>query len=236
MSRHRTNAVGKIKFGRCGAKAGITGGRGGSQYPEATASTEGDGEDSSWERFREHSVSTWEEPPNHPRWNPRRVTRENLDDVDRQIVALLQENARYTATEIGDVIGVSDTTVINRMNGLEEAGVIRGYQILVDYERAGLQRPFLFTCTVPIVERETFAESATEIPGVVTVIESMTGQENLLVEAVGNDPDDMTRVARSLSELGIEIVDETVVNDVHQPPLGFFRSRLTERRDGAEPG
>ena len=145
-----------------------------------------------------------------------------VDEVDRNVLYMLQTNARLTATEIGDAIGVSDTTVRNRLDDLEADGVLRAYVPHIDYERAGLQRPFHFTCTVPIIEREEVAKQALKIPGIVTVTERMTGRENLVIEAVGEDPDDVTRIARQLTELGVDIIDETVVRSHHTTPLEYL--------------
>lgn len=48
-----------------------------------------------------------------------------LDEVDRGILYLLQKDARHnTNKEIGDAVGVSPGTVRNRIENLEEAGVI----------------------------------------------------------------------------------------------------------------
>ncbi|MFC6724490.1 Lrp/AsnC family transcriptional regulator [Halobium palmae] len=151
-----------------------------------------------------------------------------IDDVDRAILHHLQRDARLTATEIGERIGVSDTTVRNRIEALEGDGVVESYTAVVDYERAGYQRPFHFTCSVPIVDREEVARDAIAIPGVVGVTERMTGRGNLLVEAVGKHPDDVTRVARRLTELGVEVVDETVVRTTLHAPLSYL--------DDGEPG
>ncbi len=156
---------------------------------------------------------------------------ETLSKVDREILYLLQENARHTATEIGASIGVSDTTVRNHLKALEEGGVVRGYRTIVDYERAGFHRPFHLTCTVPIVDRERLAEEAARIPGVVRVSERMTGRENLLVGAVGEHADDVTEVARRLDALGAKVEEETVVRAIYHSPLSHL---APDRSSGRE--
>lgn len=148
---------------------------------------------------------------------------EELDAVDREILALLQSDARRSATDIGDRVGVSDTTVLNRIERLEEEDVLADYRAVVDYERAGFHRPFLFICTVPIAEREAMAERVLQVPGVVRVVERMTGQENLLVEAVGEEAEDVTTIARTLDELGVSVVDEMAVRTVHHDHVGRSR-------------
>lgn len=55
------------------------------------------------------------------------VTAYRFDDVDRQLLDPLQEDARYTAIELAEEIGVPDNAIHDRMDRLEEAGVIIGY-------------------------------------------------------------------------------------------------------------
>ena len=155
------------------------------------------------------------------------MAREELDDVDRELLALLQSDARRSATDIGDRVGVSDTTVLNRIERLEETGVLAEYRAVVNYERAGLHRPFLFRCTVPIADRERMAERVLQVPGVVRVVERMIGHQNLLVEVVGETAEDIASIATTLDDLGVEVVDEMVIETVHHDHLE--RSRREQR-------
>jgi DNA-binding Lrp family transcriptional regulator len=59
------------------------------------------------------------------------------DDVDREIVALLRENARRSFQDIGQEVGLSAPAVKRRVDRLEEEGVIRGYTAIVDPARYG---------------------------------------------------------------------------------------------------
>ena len=47
-----------------------------------------------------------------------------LDDMDKQIVRLLQKNARTPNTEIARSLGVTETTIRNRVNRLVEENLI----------------------------------------------------------------------------------------------------------------
>lgn len=144
-----------------------------------------------------------------------------LDEVDEQLLNLLQANARYTAIELAEEIGVSDNTVHNRMDRLEEAGIITGYTTSVDHERAGFKLYFHFACTTRISDRATVAEQAMAFPEVLEVTELMTGQENLLIKMVGARDEDITRLAERLDELSLEINDENLIREEHAKPLDF---------------
>ena len=58
--------------------------------------------------------------------------RGDLDDIDRRIVALLQENARRSFQDIGAHVHLSAPAVKRRIDRLERDGVIRGYSAVVD--------------------------------------------------------------------------------------------------------
>ncbi|MFB6110339.1 MAG: Lrp/AsnC family transcriptional regulator [Halodesulfurarchaeum sp.] len=52
-----------------------------------------------------------------------------MDDLDREILALLREDSRTPYTEIADQLGVSEGTVRNRVDRLLEAGTIERFTI-----------------------------------------------------------------------------------------------------------
>lgn len=149
------------------------------------------------------------------------VSTYQLDDVDRKLLDLLQENARYRAIELAEEIGVSDNTIHNRMERLEEAGVITGYTTTTDHDRVGLRLYFHFTCTTRISDRATVAEKAMALPQVVEVTELMTGHRNLHIKAVGAEDEDITAIAERLDDLALEIDDENLVRAEHLTPLDY---------------
>lgn len=55
-----------------------------------------------------------------------------LDDVDRKIIRLLQENARLQWKQIGEQVHMSAPAVANRIRRLEQLGVIEGFTVKVN--------------------------------------------------------------------------------------------------------
>jgi DNA-binding Lrp family transcriptional regulator len=53
----------------------------------------------------------------------------NLDATDRELLALLQANARESVTTLAKKLGIARTTVIARMERLQTSGVITGYSV-----------------------------------------------------------------------------------------------------------
>ncbi|MGD9763693.1 MAG: Lrp/AsnC family transcriptional regulator [Candidatus Binatia bacterium] len=60
-----------------------------------------------------------------------------LDTIDIQILALLQEHCKTPLAKIGQQVGLSAPAVIERIKKLEEGGVILGYSALVDARKLG---------------------------------------------------------------------------------------------------
>lgn len=146
-----------------------------------------------------------------------------LDETDREILQILQRDARNkTAVAIGEQIGVSDGTVRNRIGNLEQRGIIEGYVPIINYEEAGYQLEIRITCTSRIVNRQELANEALQIEGVVEVQELMTGRENIEVTAVAPKHDDVTRVAQTLDELGLQVESEELIRHHYFRPFNHF--------------
>jgi DNA-binding Lrp family transcriptional regulator len=146
-----------------------------------------------------------------------------LDGIDRQIIYALMDDARNTsAPMIAEDLHVSAGTIRNRIDRLEEEGIIQGYTATVDFERAGGRLTSLYMCTVPADERERLALAAQTIPGVINVRILMAGRRDLHVVAVGEDTEDLRDIARSLSELDIRIEDEELVQTEIRSPYAPF--------------
>ena len=60
-----------------------------------------------------------------------------MDEIDREIVALLREDARRSFQSIGSRVSLSPPAVKRRVDRLEADGVIRGYSARVDPARFG---------------------------------------------------------------------------------------------------
>jgi len=143
-------------------------------------------------------------------------TEYRIDEVDKRILYYLATNARKTrAPDIADEMDVTAATIRNRIRQLEDYGILNGYFADIDYKSIDGYVTFQFRCTAPIPERKRLAQTALEIPGVIAVRELMDGSSNLTIMAVGPNTDDITQVALELSKLGLDIDDESVIEDEH---------------------
>lgn len=145
-----------------------------------------------------------------------------LDAIDRGILFHLQDDAHQPLTNIADTLGVADNTVRNRIQKLEDEGIIKRYTIDIDYARADIQHHYQFHCTARVSERERLVGEVQTIPGVVGVTTVMTGRQNVIVEAVAPIKEEITRIAYELDSLGLTIEREHLLwADCRQPYSGF---------------
>ena len=111
-----------------------------------------------------------------------------LDETDRQILRILQEDARTPFSEVARRIDMSSATVHDRVNRMEEAGVIQGYHASVDADAVGYSvSAFVGLRTEQGREEEALAHLA----GLSEVkeVHLTTGQWDVMVRVHAEDTD-----------------------------------------------
>lgn len=61
-----------------------------------------------------------------------------IDEIDRQILTILQQNARTSNAEIARQVEMAPSAVLERIRRLEAKGVIQGYEVRINPEAVGL--------------------------------------------------------------------------------------------------
>ncbi len=73
-----------------------------------------------------------------------------LDEIDRQLLNLLQEDCKRTTKAYAAELGLSTTAIFERIRKLEHANVITNYVALVDTE--AVKKSFAVFCHVKLVQ------------------------------------------------------------------------------------
>jgi Lrp/AsnC family transcriptional regulator len=112
-----------------------------------------------------------------------------LDGFDRQILALLQEDASLSAAEIGTRIGLSQSPCWRRISQLEQAGYVRRRVALLDRHRLGLDVLVFALVKLNAHGRRSLPEFAEAIRGCPEVQECFTlmGEMDFLLRIVVPD-------------------------------------------------
>ena len=112
-----------------------------------------------------------------------------LDDIDRHILMLLQDEARTTNVDLSERVGLSPTPCARRVRNLESRGVIGRYVTLVDQKAVGLSVSVFVNVTLEKQVEEAldlFESFISERPEVMECY-LMTGDADYLLRIVVGD-------------------------------------------------
>jgi Lrp/AsnC family leucine-responsive transcriptional regulator len=126
-----------------------------------------------------------------------------INDLDRQILTILQGNARTSNAEIARQVGLAPSAVFERIRKLEERGAVRGYAARIDPHAVGL--PLVAFTFVRSNDRPggiQTAEKLAEIPEVLEV-HHVAGEDCFLVKVRAADTEALGRLLRErLGKIG----------------------------------
>ncbi len=120
-----------------------------------------------------------------------------MDDLDLQILVALSNNARKSYVELAHELEVSDATIHNRIRGMIDAGIIKGFVTLVDFEKIGFGIMAFVELKTKPGTADIVAPKLAKIAGVIGIYEVHSHYDILLKVA-----------AKSLKELRHKIVNE----------------------------
>lgn len=160
-----------------------------------------------------------------------------LDDLDRQLLALLMEDANRPYTDLAKQLYVSGGTIHVRMKKLIDAGIVKGQTLVVDYGKLGYDvTSFLGIYFTKSSMYDDVSNRLNEIPEVVSA-HYTTGIYSVFLKVVCRDTDHLRQVLHRIQEIeGIQRTEtfislEEGVNRPLQlltgPEMEELRSRKT---------
>ena len=120
-----------------------------------------------------------------------------IDRIDRNIIALLQEDARRTHAELAEAVGLSPSACHRRVQRLQESGVIQGYTAVIDRHQVGLSIMGYVSIKMESHENallEDFVRGVKAIDEVVACY-AISGGGDYLLKVVAADMDAFAEVA-----------------------------------------
>ena len=104
------------------------------------------------------------------------------DTTDLRILSLLQENCKRSLGAIGERVGLSAPSVVERIHKLEEAGIITGYTALLDGRLLGFDvTAFIGVSTAAGEAISVFEKEIMEFAGVLEC-HHVTGAHTLMLK------------------------------------------------------
>jgi Lrp/AsnC family leucine-responsive transcriptional regulator len=123
-----------------------------------------------------------------------------LDARDTEIVAALQEDARATYADIGARVGLSASSVHDRVRKLEAAGVIAAYRAVVRPDAVGLAVTALIAVTpLDPQQPDDLPQRFAELPEVEDCL-SVAGEANYVLKVRTRNTGDLEDLIRRLRE------------------------------------
>ncbi|WP_299252187.1 Lrp/AsnC ligand binding domain-containing protein [uncultured Aquimarina sp.] len=135
-----------------------------------------------------------------------------LDEVDHQILDMLIENTRTPFTDIAKKLLISAGTVHVRVKKMEEAGIIEGSSLTLDYKKLG----YSFIAYVGIYLQNTsqtkfVLQRIKEIP-YVTVAHITTGKFNIFCKVRAKDTNHAKDIIFQLDDIDGVYRTETMIS------------------------
>lgn len=125
-----------------------------------------------------------------------------LDQIDRRILSLLQEDGSLPTAEVARRLDLPQTSCWRRIAALEQAGVIAGRVALIDAKKVGFRLvAYVFVRTS---QHETdwlarFAQAVRAMPEVVEV-HRLSGETDYLLKVLVADIEDYDAIYKRLIE------------------------------------
>lgn len=133
------------------------------------------------------------------------------DHIDRNLLSILEENARVPAAELARRVGLARSSVQERLERLERRGVILGYRAIVGRTAEDQTiSAYLFLKTAPSGSQKLFA-MLREYPEIITA-DAVSGPANVLCRVCVQHLEDLEALIEDLAQMdAIESMTYSVV-------------------------
>lgn len=110
----------------------------------------------------------------------------HLDDYDKKIIRLLQEDSSISNIELSKKIGLAPSSCLLRVKNLKEQKVLKQYTTVVDEKILGFEITCFAKVAMQPLNRETSTKFIEEVKNIPEVIEcyTITGEAAFLLKIV----------------------------------------------------
>lgn len=118
-----------------------------------------------------------------------------LDDLDLHIIHLLEEDGRQSFSLLGEKVGLSKTPCWNRVNRLQNAGVIEGYGARINPHKLGLEVRALVQVIVEFADYKAF-EQAVNKHRSIHWCQAITGEFDYIMQVLADNIGELDSLLR----------------------------------------
>jgi Lrp/AsnC family transcriptional regulator, leucine-responsive regulatory protein len=163
-----------------------------------------------------------------------------INEIDRQILNIIQKDARIANAEIARQVGLAPSAVLERIRKLEERGVIKGYEAKINPAEAG----YILTAFVAVRTHECCSETdkfLADIPEVLEVYD-VAGEDSYLLKVRAKSTEDLARllrerlkndpnVASTKTTIVLETIKETIALPIEESEDAQKKGKKGTKRD-----
>ncbi|MCB9082383.1 MAG: Lrp/AsnC ligand binding domain-containing protein [Lewinellaceae bacterium] len=124
-----------------------------------------------------------------------------VDRLDKQILSILMRNAKIAYTEIAKKLFVSGGTIHVRMKKMEDAGIVKGYNLAADYGKLGYDiSAFL---GIYLDKSSLYEEVARELAAIPEIVFAhyTTGLYNIFAKVVCRDTNHLRDILHAIQRI-----------------------------------
>jgi Lrp/AsnC family transcriptional regulator, leucine-responsive regulatory protein len=139
-----------------------------------------------------------------------------LDAIDLQILSILQEHGRIAHVKLGEQVGLSAPSVIERVKKLEDSGLITGYHAAVDAKRLGKDVTAFIGVSIGHPRTVGLFEQAVELLDDVLECHHVTGEHTVLLKVKTRNTSTLEELIRAIRLIeGVARTETMVVLSTH---------------------
>jgi Lrp/AsnC family transcriptional regulator, leucine-responsive regulatory protein len=131
-------------------------------------------------------------------------------------LTILQNNCQISKSEIAKELGIPKTTVYNRVARLEEKGIIKGYEAVLDPEKLGQDFQIIINVKAKYGKdyKRKVGQMLAQLPGVWAVF-FVFGEQDFIVQAHAHNRNDLIQKIENMMQMEeIERTSSIIVGEV----------------------
>lgn len=128
--------------------------------------------------------------------------KKGLDDTDVRILNILQSNGRISMKALGSEIAMSPVAAADRVNRLEDAGIIQGYGARISPSRMGMDiHAFILVDNVPPSRRHSFTELIRDEERIIACYHIVTGGKSAMLDVYCESVEWLSQLQARLNDI-----------------------------------
>jgi len=141
----------------------------------------------------------------------------HMDAIDLKIVTILQDQGRIPLVKLGEQVGLSAPSAIERVKKLEDCGIITGYHASVDARRLGKDVTAFIGVSITHPKAIGMFEQTVNLLEDVLECHAVTGQHTVLLKAKTANTSSLERLISTIRSIeGVARTETMVVLSTHK--------------------